>query len=167
MDWMLFGKWYAVGCIPIALLAFINIRDRIKFKKYGSVRVWLGINTVCILSLFVSLLGWLANYLDGADEGDSWFVPMMLTCYLLMIFLCMQMFSERIIYNKTDGNIICYHNFKKKQLNVNEITRFNFSNEHIDLYIKDKRIRCTSLFFVGTGEFEEYLKDYFKQRKSK
>ena len=34
-------------------------------------------------------------------------------------------------------------------------------------YIKDKRIRCNNLFFVGTAEFEEYLKDYFKQRKSK
>ncbi len=162
MDWMLFGKWYAVGCIPIFLLAFINIRDRIKFKEYSSVRVWLGINTVCILSLFVSLFGGLSNYIDGVEESDFWFVPMMFTCYFLMIFLCLLMFGERILYNKNDGNIICYHNFRKKKVTVSEITRFNFSNEYIDIYVKDKRIRCTNLFLVRTDEFEQYLKDYFK-----
>ncbi len=137
MDWMLFGKWYAVGCIPIFLLAFINVRDRIKYKEYSSVRAWLGINTVCILSLFVSLFGGLSNYIDGMDEGDSWFVPMMFTCYFLMIFVCLLMFGERIVYNKDDGNIICYRYFRKQEVNVRDITRFNFSNEYVDLYIKE------------------------------
>ena len=160
MDWLLFTKWYIVGCIPIIFLASINIIDRIKFRDCCSVRISGILNSICILSLFVSLLGWLANYIDGFDSDDSWFVPMMFTCYILMIVFCLIMYYERIIYNKSSGDIVCSINFKKTKFNVSEITRYNFSDEFIDIYIKEKRIRYRINFLRGTSEFEQYIKEY-------
>ena len=160
MDWLLFTKWYIVGCIPIIFLASINIIDRIKFRDCCSVRISGILNSICILSLFVSLLGWLANYIDGFDSDDSWFVPMMFTCYILMIVFCLIMYYERIIYNKSSGDIVCSINFKKTKFNVSEITRYNFSDEFIDIYIKEKRIRYRIDFLRGTSEFEQYIKEY-------
>ena len=160
MDWLLFTKWYIVGCIPIIFLASINIIDRIKFRDCCSVRISGILNSICILSLFVSLLGWLANYIDRFDSDDSWFVPMMFTCYILMIVFCLIMYYERIIYNKSSGDIVCSINFKKTKFNVSEITRYNFSDEFIDIYIKEKRIRYRINFLRGTSEFEQYIKEY-------
>ena len=160
MDWLLFTKWYIVGCIPIIFLASINIIDRIKFRDCCSVRISGILNSICILSLFVSLLGWLANYIDGFDSDDSWFVPMMFTCYILMIVFCLIMYYERIIYNKSSGDIVCSINFKKTKFNVSEITRYNFSDEFIDIYIKEKRIRYRNNFLRGTSDFEQYIKEY-------
>ena len=160
MDWLLFTKWYIVGCIPIIFLASINIIDRIKFRDCCSVRISGILNSICILSLFVSLLGWLANYIDGFDSDDSWFVPMMFTCYILMIVFCLIMYYERIIYNKSSGDIVCSINFKKTKFNVSEITRYNFSDEFIDIYIKEKRIRYRNNFLRGISEFEQYIKEY-------
>ena len=160
MDWLLFTKWYIVGCIPIIFLASINIIDRIKFRDCCSVRISGILNSICILSLFVSLLGWLANYIDGFDSDDSWFVPMMFICYILMIVFCLIMYYERIIYNKSSGDIVCSINFKKTKFNVSEITRYNFSDEFIDIYIKEKRIRYRINFLRGTSEFEQYIKEY-------
>ena len=163
MDWLLFTKWYIVGCIPIIFLASINIIDRIKFRDCCSVRISGILNSICILSLFISLLGWLANYIDGFDSDDSWFVPMMFTCYILMIVFCLIMYYERIIYNKSSGDIVCSINFKKTKFNVSEITRYNFSDEFIDIYIKEKRIRYRNNFLRGTSEFEQYIKEYRKK----
>ena len=164
MDWLLFGKWYIIGCIPIIFLASINIIDRIKFRDCCSVRVSSILNSICILSLFVSLLGWLANYIDGFDPDDSWFVPMMFICYALMIAFCFIMYYERIICDKENGDIVCYINFKKTKINVSEITRFNFSDEFIDIYIKEKRIRYRNRFLTGTSELEQYLKECWNKK---
>ena len=131
MDWLLFTKWYIVGCIPIIFLASINIIDRIKFRDCCSVRISGILNSICILSLFVSLLGWLANYIDGFDSDDSWFVPMMFTCYILMIVFCLIMYYERIIYNKSSGDIVCSINFKK--------TKFKTTFPECKIYLKKSR----------------------------
>lgn len=159
MDWLLFAKWYIVGCIPIIFLISINIIDRIRFRYCDSVRISGKFNSICILSLFVSLLGWLSNYLDGFDSDDSWFVPMMFICYIIMIVICFIIYFERIIYNKSSGDVFCSLNFKKIKFNVSEITRYNFSDEFIDIYIKERRIRYRNNFLTGTSEFEQYIKE--------
>ena len=164
MDWLLFAKWYIVGCIPVIFLISINIIDRIKFRDCDSVRISGILNSICILSLFISLLGWLANYIDGFDSDDSWFVPMMFVCYILMIVFCFIIYSERIIYNKGSGYVICSINLKRIKFNVTEITRYNFSDEFIDIYIKEKRIRYRNNFLTGTSEFEQYIKEYWNRK---
>ena len=109
-------------------------------------------------------MGWLANYIDGFDSDDSWFVPMMFVCYILMIVFCFIMYFERIIYNKSSGDVVCSINLKKIKFNVSEITRYNFSDEFIDIYIKEKRIRYRNNFLTGTSEFEQYIKDYWHRK---
>lgn len=164
MDWLLLAKWYIAGCVPIIFLILINIIDRIKFRDCGSVRISGVLNSVCILSLFISLLGWLANYIDGFDSDDSWFVPMMFVCYVLMILFCFIMYFERIIYDKSSGDVVCSINLKKIKFNISEITRYNFSDEFIDIYIKEKRIRYRNNFLTGVSEFEEYIKEYWNKK---
>ena len=158
MDWLLFGKWYIVGCIPIIILSVINITDRIKFRNCCCVRNSGILNSVCILSLFVSLFGGLSNYIDGTNSDNLWFVFMMFACYVLMIFVCFIMYYEKIIYNKNNGDIVCCIRLKKIKINISEITRYNFSNEFIDIYIKEKRIRYRNNFLTGVTEFEQYIK---------
>lgn len=164
MDWLLFTKWYIVGCIPIIFLISINVIDRIKFRYCDSVRISGILNSICLLSLFISLLGWLANYIDGFDSDDSWFIPMMFVCYILMIVFCFIMYFERIIYNKSSGDVVCSINLKKIKFNVSEITRYNFSDEFVDIYIKEKRIRYRNNFLIGTSEFEQYIKEYWNKK---
>lgn len=165
MDWSLFAKWYIAGCIPVFSLALINIIDRIKFKKYSSVRVSGILYSICILSLFVSLFGGLTHLLDvDLNISDNyWFIAMMFLCYFSMIIFCLIIYNEKIIYDKNSGDIVCSINFRKTKINVSEITRFNFSDEFIDIYIKDKRIRYRINFLTGKYEFEQYLKAYWNE----
>lgn len=169
MNWLFFAKLYMVGCIPIVFLILINIIDRIKYKDCSSVRISSILNSICIVSLFVSLFGALTHLLDyKLNTADNyWFIAMMFICYFSMIILCIIMYNEKIIYNKVNGEIICSINFKKIRLNISEITRFNFSDQFIDIYVKDNRIRYRNNFLIGVSEFEQYIKELHNQKEKK
>ena len=74
------------------------------------------------------------------------------------------MYNETIIYNKDSGDIICTVNFRKTKSNISEITRYNFSDEFIDIYINEKRIRYRNKFLTGTSEFEQHIKEHWNKK---
>ena len=153
-----FGKWYLILIIPSILVFLLDVRDRVKHKKKKYVGVWFPLVLICFLSTFVGLLGAVSNGLD--EEGELWFVTMMSVCYVGMIICIRALRNKRIVYSEDEDYFSITLLFREEKIEFKDVTRIYLSNQYLDIYIKERRIRIGSNFLVGAEEFERYVKDY-------
>ena len=153
-----FGKWYLILIIPSILVFASDVYDRIKHKNKKYVGVWFPLVLICFLSTFVGLLGAVSNGLD--EEGELWFVAMMSVCYVGMIICIRVLRNKRIVYTEDEDYFSITLLFREEKINFKDVTRIHLSNQYLDIYIKERRIRIGSNFLIGAEEFEKYVKDY-------
>ena len=155
-----FWKWYLILIIPSIIVFLLDVCDRIKHKNKKYVGVWFPLVVICFLSTFVGLLGAVSNSLDGFNEEDLWFVPMMSVCYVGMIICVRVLRNKRIVYSENEDYFSITLLFREEKIKFKDVTRIYLSNQYLDIYIKERRIRIGSNFLVGAEEFERYVKDY-------
>ena len=153
-----FWKWYLVLIIPSILVFLLDVHDRVKHKNKKYVGVWFPLVLICFLSTFVGLLGAVSNGLD--EEGELWFVAMMSVCYVGMIICIRALRNKRIVYSEDEDYFSITLLFREEKIKFKDVTRIYLSNQYLDIYIKERRIRIGSNFLVGAEEFERYVKDY-------
>ncbi len=138
-----------------------------KHKKYKSVKVSKVLFTVCFLGAFVSVFAFASNLYAYVTDGDVlWFVIMMGIVYLGMNVCLFVMHREKIFYSEAEDNIILIKGFKKIELDRKDITRFYLSDEYIDFYVGNERIRYGNNFLTGTLELNSYMKKKYCDRKT-
>ena len=108
-----------------------------------------------------ALFGFLSNLIDYVT-GNDWFLLMMLTCYVVLNVILIILRNEKILYNQSTGVIICKVNFKRYKFQVQGVTRIYCSNEFLDLYLGNKRIRYRNNFLCRVDEFLEYVQQNSK-----
>ena len=155
-----FGKWYLILIIPSILIFLFDVRDRVKHKKKKYVGAWFPLVLICFLSTFVGLFGAVSNSLDGFNEEDLWFVPMMSVCYVGMIIIVYMLRYKRIVYSENEDYFSITLLFKEEKIKFKDVTRIHLSNQYLDIYIKERRIRIGTNYLVGAEVFERYVKDY-------
>ena len=155
-----FGKWYLILIIPSILVFASDVYDRIKHKNKKYVGVWFPLVRICFLSTFVGLFGAVSNRLDGFNEEDLWFVPMMSVCYVGMIICIRVLRNKRIVYTEDEDYFSITLLFREEKIQFKNVTRIHLSNQYLDIYIKERRIRIGTNFLVGAEEFERYVKGY-------
>ena len=155
-----FWKWYLILIIPSILVFLLDVRDRVKHKKKKYVGAWFPLVVICFLSTFVGLLGAVSNSLDGFNKEDLWFVPMMSVCYVGMIIIVYMLRYKRIVYSENEDYFSITLLFKEEKIKFKDVTRIHLSNQYLDIYIKERRIRIGTNYLVGAEEFERYVKDY-------
>ena len=153
-----FWKWYLILIIPSILVFLLDVRDRVKHKKKKYVGAWFPLVVICFLSTFVGLLGAVSNGLD--EEGELWFVAMMSVCYVGMIIIVHISRYKRIVYSEGEDYFSIMLLFKEEKIKFKDVTRIHLSNQYLDIYIKERRIRIGTNYLVGAEEFERYVKDY-------
>ena len=153
-----FWKWYLILIIPSILVFLLDVRDRVKHKKKKYVGAWFPLVLICFLSTFVGLLGAVSNGLD--EDGELWFVAMMSVCYVGMVIIVYMLRYKRIVYSENEDYFSITLLFKEEKIKFKDVTRIHLSNQYLDIYIKERRIRRGSNFLVGAEEFERYVKDY-------
>ena len=145
--------------LPLWALLLSELIISIKHKKYKVVRVGKILFALCIVGAFVSVFAFASNLYAYVTDGDVlWFVIMMGIVYLGMSVCLFIMHREKIYYSEESFNIILIKGFKKTRVNKKDITRFYLSDEYIDFYIGDKRIRYGNNFLAGTLELNIYMK---------
>ena len=153
-----FWEWYLILIIPSILVFLLDVRDRVKHKKKKYVGAWFPLVVICFLSTFVGLLGAVSNGLD--EEGELWFVAMMSVCYVGMIIIVHISRYKRIVYSEGEDYFSIMLLFKEEKIKFKDVTRIHLSNQYLDIYIKERRIRIGTNYLVGAEEFERYVKDY-------
>jgi hypothetical protein len=153
-----FGKWYLILIIPSIFVFLLDVRDRVKHKKKKYVGAWFPLVLICFLSTFVGLLGAVSNGLD--EEGELWFVAMMSVCYVGMVMIVYILRYKRIVYSENEDYFSITLLFKEEKIKFKDVTRIHLSNQYLDIYIKERRIRIGTNYLVGAEEFEKYVKDY-------
>ena len=153
-----FWKWYLILIIPSILVFLLDVRDRVKHKKKKYVGAWFPLVLICFLSTFVGLLGAVSNGLD--EEGELWFVAMMSVCYVGMIIIVYMLRYKRIVYSENEDYFSITLLFKEEKIKFKDVTRIHLSNQYLDIYIKERRIRIGTNYLVGAEVFERYVKDY-------
>ena len=153
-----FWKWYLILIIPSILVFLLDVRDRVKHKKKKYVGAWFPLVLICFLSTFVGLLGAVSNGLD--EEGELWFVAMMSVCYVGMIIIVYMLRYKRIVYSENEDYFSITLLFKEEKIKFKDVTRIHLSNQYLDIYIKERRIRIGTNYLVGAEAFERYVKDY-------
>ena len=161
MDWNLFSHYYLIFLIPLFINALLSFIQFIKYHSYKKVFVSKTMQVICYSASFIALFGFLSNLIDYVT-GNDWFLLMMLTCYIVLNVILVIIRNEKIIYNQSTGVIICKVNFKRYKFQVQEITRIYCSNEFLDLYLGNKRIRYRNSFLCRTDEFLGYVKQNSK-----
>jgi hypothetical protein len=136
----------------------LDVRDRAKHKKKKYVGAWFPLVLICFLSTFVGLLGAVSNGLD--EEGELWFVAMMSVCYVGMVMIVYILRYKRIVYSENEDYFSITLLFKEEKIKFKDVTRIHLSNQYLDIYIKERRIRIGTNYLVGAEEFEKYVKDY-------
>lgn len=148
------------GIIYSCLMTFqcvIFIKDivcRIRTKnKCGAVRNSLILTIIVFISTFIGEFAFLANFytLSFNVLFGCTYVVSVVSLYILC--------HEKIIYNLKTKEITAYTKLRKTKFHVSSITRINSSNEFLDIYIGEKRIRYGNLFITGEIEFVQYVKN--------
>ena len=153
-----FWKWYLILIIPSIFVFLLDIRDRAKHKKKKYVGAWFPLVLICFLSTFVGLLGAVSNGLD--EDGELWFVAMMSVCYVGMVIIVYILRYKRIVYSENEDYFSITLLFKEEKIKFKDVTRIHLSNQYLDIYIKERRIRIGTNYLVGAEEFEKYVKNY-------
>ena len=153
-----FWKWYLILIIPSIFVFLLDIRDRAKHKKKKYVGAWFPLVLICFLSTFVGLLGAVSNGLD--EDGELWFVAMMSVCYVGMVMIVYILRYKRIVYSENEDYFSITLLFKEEKIKFKDVTRIHLSNQYLDIYIKERRIRIGTNYLVGAEEFEKYVKNY-------
>lgn len=153
-----FWKWYLILIIPSIFVFLLDVRDRVKHKKKKYVGAWFPLVLICFLSTFVGLLGAVSNGLD--EDGELWFVAMMSVCYVGMVMIVYILRYKRIVYSENEDYFSITLLFKEEKIKFKDVTRIHLSNQYLDIYIKERRIRIGTNYLVGAEEFEKYVKDY-------
>ena len=153
-----FWKWYLILIIPSIFVFLLDVRDRVIHKKKKYVGAWFPLVLICFLSTFVGLLGAVSNGLD--EDGELWFVAMMSVCYVGMVMIVYILRYKRIVYSENEDYFSITLLFKEEKIKFKDVTRIHLSNQYLDIYIKERRIRIGTNYLVGAEEFEKYVKDY-------
>lgn len=153
-----FWKWYLILIIPSIFVFLLDVRDRAKHKKKKYVGAWFPLVLICFLSTFVGLLGAVSNGLD--EDGELWFVAMMSVCYVGMVMIVYILRYKRIVYSENEDYFSITLLFKEEKIKFKDVTRIHLSNQYLDIYIKERRIRIGTNYLVGAEEFEKYVKNY-------
>ena len=156
MDWKLFSHYYLIFLIPIFINVLFTFIQFIKYHSYNKVFVSKTLQVICYSATFFALFGFLSNLIDYVT-GNDWFLLMMLTCYVVLNVILIILRNEKILYNQSTGVIICKFNFKRYKFQVQGVTRIYCSNEFLDLYLGNKRIRYRNNFLCRVDEFLEYV----------
>ncbi len=160
MQYKIFIIIGAIMTVPLCLLLINELIISIKHKKYKSVRVSKILFAVCFVGAFVSVFAFASNLYAYVTDGDVlWFVIMMGIVYLGMNVCLFLMHREKIFYSEAEDNIILIKGFKKIKAYKKQITRFYLSDEYIDFYIGDERIRYGNNFLTGTLELNDFVKN--------
>ncbi len=147
--------------VPLWVLLINELIINIKYKKYSAVRVSKILFAICFIGAFVSVFAFASNLFAYVTDGDMlWFVIMMGIVYLGMNVCLFLIHREKIFYSEAEDNIILIKGFKKIKINKKLITRFYLSDEYVDFYINDKRIRYDNNFLTGTLELNRYMKNH-------
>ena len=151
-------KWCMILIIPSILVFASDVYDRIKHKNKKYVGVWFPLVLICFLSTFVGLFGAVSNGLD--EDGELWFVAMMSVCYVGMVICIRVLRNKRIVYSEEDDYFSIKLLFREEKIKFKDVTRIHLSDQYLDIYIKERRIRTGSNFLIGAEEFEKYVKNY-------
>ena len=151
-----------IECILVFLSpVFINVLfDFIGYVKYRSMKkVFVSkiLRIICYVGAFISLFAFLSNLIDYVI-GNDWFLIMMFVCYTVLNIVFVLMRNEKIVYNESTGDIICFVNFKCHKFHVCEITRLYDSDEFLDIYLGGKRIRYRNDFLCKINEFTLFVR---------
>ncbi len=146
--------------LPDLIIAVSELKISKKYSDYQAVKVSRILFFICCGAVFVAIFAFLSNLYEYINFGDNllWFIIMMGIVYLGMNVCLFIMYREKIFYSKETNNIILIKHFKKIKAKRNEITRFNLSDEYIDFYFGEKRIRYGNNFLIGTLELHDYMK---------
>lgn len=150
---------YAILSLPNIITISLEIYDRVKNKNKYSVRTWSGIIVICFLGTFVGIFAFMSNWF-WVDKPEMWFVNMMIACYLVLTLVLIFMHNSRVVYSAEDDEVMWVARFRRKRFKISEITRINVSNEYLDVYTGEKRLRCDNLFLVGADDFKNCVKEY-------
>lgn len=156
---------YVLLCIPPFVVVLIDTIDRIKYKNLSCVRVSYLLTIVCFGAALLGLFAAISNfdlqkiYDKSMNWNDLGFIVIMMTCYVTMTIILIIMHNERIIYKLDNGQIFLSIKAYKKHINIREITRIYLSNEYLDIYVNNERIRYGNNFLVGASEFESFVKN--------
>ncbi len=147
--------------IPVIITVFSELIVNKKYKQYQAVKVSRGLFSVCIIGEFVSIFAFASNLYAYVTFGDDllWFLIMMGIVYLGMNMCLFVMHREKVFYSGETNEIVLMKNFKKFTLNRKNITRFYLSDDYVDFYIGDNRIRYGNNFLIGTLELNDYFKN--------
>ena len=67
---------------------------------------------------------------------------------------------KRIVYSENEDYFSITLLFKEEIIKFKDVTRIHLSNQYLDIYIKEHRIRIGTNYLVGAEEFEKYVKNY-------
>ena len=159
IDWNQFAQIYTIGTIPIFVLITLEIKDKIVYRKFNIVKCFDSLKVVCIIAALVALFGGVSNGLDYICFKDSelWFVLMMIVCYVSLMVILYVMYNEKIFYTTDKNQFIEFFKFKKIQIKVDDISRIYLSDDFLDVYYENTRIRIGNNFLKGAEDFEKYI----------
>lgn len=144
----------------IQCMIFINdLICRIRKKhRYSAVRNSLILTIIVFFATFVGEFAFFANFYESLSFRII-FGYAYIGSVVALYFIC----REKIIYNFETQEITAYKIFKKIKFDVYSITRIYSSDEFLDIYLGDKRIRYGNLFVTGENEFVQYVKTKIRQ----
>ncbi len=159
IDWVQFARIYTICSVPLIAIIILEIRDKILYRQYNSVHCVVGLKIICCLAALVSLLGGVSNGLDYIYFKDSelWFVVLMIICYICLIVVLIVMYNEKIYYKADKSVDVEIFKINKKYVKTDNISRIYLSDEFLDVYVGDERIRISNNFLKGAENFEKYV----------
>lgn len=161
MNWSLFLNYYLIFLLPVfinLLFEFIGYAKHHSMKKVFVSKI---LRIICYVGSFVALFAFLSNLIDY-NVGNDWFLLMMFICYLGLNIILVILRYEKIVYNESNGNVICFVNFKHYKFQIQEVTRIYYSDEFLDIYLGDKRIRYRNDFLCKINDFISFTKQNSK-----
>lgn len=159
-----FAIIYAMLALPNIITMSLDTYDRVKNKNKQSVRVWLGLMIICFISTFIASFAFMSNWF-WVGNPEMWFVNMMMTAYVLMTLIIINLHNSRVVYSTEDDEVFCVARFRRKKFKISEIARINLSDKYLDIYIGEMRLRCDNIFLVGAADFEKRVKEYHKKKR--
>lgn len=163
MSTKVFWLLYIALALPNIITLTLDLCDRTRNKHNISVRVSLFLITVCFLGTFIAIFAFMSNWF-WIENPEFWFVNMMITCYAVLTVIIINLHNTGIIYSSDSEDIIFVARFRKKIFKIYEITRIYLSDDYLDIYVGEKRVRCDNYFLTGAPEFEKFVKEYHKKR---
>jgi hypothetical protein len=161
MNWSLFFNYYLIFLLPVFINLLLDFIGYIKHHSKKKVYVSKILRTICYIGAFFALFTFLSNLIDYVI-GNDWFLLMMFICYLTLNIIFVILRDEKIVYNETNGDVICFVNFKHYKFQIQEVTRIYYSDEFLDIYLGDKRIRYRNDFLCKIDDFIAFVKQNSK-----